>query len=474
MSESLIKYFKSHPTRFYLLLVNLTAAIFLIIFQNTGLLPFHDAGDFLFFVLLGILLAIYRPGWCFVFFIGLLALENINLAPKTFPLAIRPYQLLGFLTFIGFLVRYLSKRSPFSWPRLGWIDAVVLLFALSGFISAFFSPQKGISIKQAAVALSFVFLYTVARMYIQSLDDLKRVLPFFLSGSFLVALYAIWQNVRFAKGLNSFEVMAGRPNATFTESDWLGIYLVFSLSIILAIIFYQKNKKTKISNFQFLNYICLTFLFVTLILTVSRSAWFGALMVVLGFLIATLFDGSRGFSNLEWKKMGRALGAIAAASISASVIIYVFNLTTFQLFSRAQSAGGLQKITIACAPGHGEIPAKINSLDDLTPLGCRHINLEDINKEKNLGNDVLETYRPDPNIGIRAKIYAISFAQIKEHPVFGIGWGTISSILGTDENGAGLNASNIFLETWLGSGILGVLSLLILLGYIFSVRFHFI
>ena len=52
------------------------------------------------------------------------------------------------------------------------------------------------------------------------------------------------------------------------------------------------------------------------------------------------------------------------------------------------------------------------------------------------------------------------------HPVLGIGWGSINKILGTDERGAGLNASNIFLEVWLGAGLLGFLAFVILLGYI--------
>ena len=64
-------------------------------------------------------------------------------------------------------------------------------------------------------------------------------------------------------------------------------------------------------------------------------------------------------------------------------------------------------------------------------------------------------------------IYQKSWEEIKSHPVFGIGWGNISSILGTDERGTGLNSSNIFLEVWLGSGILGLLAFLVLWVYIF-------
>jgi O-antigen ligase len=49
----------------------------------------------------------------------------------------------------------------------------------------------------------------------------------------------------------------------------------------------------------------------------------------------------------------------------------------------------------------------------------------------------------------------------------GIGWENIPTVLGKDERGANLNSSNIFLETYLGSGLIGFLSLLIILGTIF-------
>jgi hypothetical protein len=462
--ESLLKYFKAHPTRIYLLLVNVAMVIFLIVFQNVGLLPLRHLGDFTFFIILGILLAIYRPGWCFVFFIGSLALENINLAPMGFPLMIRPYQLLGLLTLVGFFFQYFSGRLPFALPKPHWVDGFVLLFASSGFLSVVFSAQRGVSFKQSLVALSFGLLYALVRIYIQSFEDLKRIIPFFLSGGLVISLYSIWQNIRFAEGLNSFEVMPGRPNGTFTEPDWYGIFLVLILAILLGNIYQCSKKDNREMRIVYCLLVILTT--VSLILTVSRSSWLGAIIVIIVFLKASLLDGSLSYSKLSWKKFFTALEFLAIAGISSVAIVYVFHLTTFQLSNRAQSAGGLQQITVACNPGHPALPDKINSLDDLALLGCRHINLEDIGKEKSLGNDVLVTYRPDPNVGIRARIYSVSLAQIKKHPLFGIGWGNISSILGSDERGAGLNASNIFLETWLGAGIIGLLSLLFIFGYI--------
>ncbi|HBI33654.1 MAG TPA: hypothetical protein DEA43_03485 [Candidatus Moranbacteria bacterium] len=513
--EKFFKELQFNPTKLYLILANVVLVSFAIWFSNVGLLPFKNFGDFAVFAVLALILGLYRPGWTFLFFVGALALENINLAPKEIGLSLRPYQFFGFITAVALLVQALSKRLAFSLPKFAWYDAMPIVFAVAGFLSVLGATNKGMSFKQSIIALTFVALYFLTRIYVQSFDDAKRVVLFFLSTGLVVMIYSIWQNIRFLTGANSFEVMLGRPNGTFTEADWLGIYLVFLLSIILTIIFYQ-SKKTTISNFparnashieaggqfpiskqfsiiKFLNfqnallvtsYGFLIVVFITLILTVSRSAWVGAVFVVVVFLkffllgnYAELGEGERsGWKRLlnilkmqkwQWKKAGtQALFVLLALAVALAIAM---PLTRFQLASRAASTAGFQKITVAChSSADNIVPQKILNVDELGGYGCRHINLEDIEKEKALGNMVIEVDRPDPNVNIRAGIYQKSWQQIKLHPVFGIGWGSISQILGTDNRGAGLNASNIFLEVWLGSGLLGMLSFVMLLGYILA------
>jgi len=101
------------------------------------------------------------------------------------------------------------------------------------------------------------------------------------------------------------------------------------------------------------------------------------------------------------------------------------------------------------------------------------LNLEDIEKEKATGNIITTVYRDDPNINIRAEIYHKSWEEIKKYSILGIGWGNISQVLGTDERGMGLNSSNIFLEVWLGSGILGLIASLFMWGSVFYKSFEF-
>ncbi len=486
--------FSRNAIKVYLILANVLLVIFAIWFSNVGLLPFKNTGDFVFFVALALVFTLYRPGWAFVFFVGLLGLENVNLAPIGLGLAVRPYQLLGGLILFSIALRAWLRRPAVIFPKLKWFDGLPLLFSLGGFVSGLSAVSKSTSLKQAVVAVSFVALYFLVRVYIQSLADLKRIAPFFLSSGLVISVYAIWQNFRFSVGGNAFEVMLGRPNATFTEPDWLGVYLVFLTSIVLAIIFYCnkncKNKKFVIFNFQFsifnfLNYLFLIIIFTALLLTVSRSAWLGAILIILGFLKISLlygektkqfFSAENGFwKNIwlvitrpwDWKQFWLALRNIFFVAGISLGIIFVFKLTNFQLANRAQSTSGWQKITIACQGGLDvAVPQTIGSVEELANYSCRHINLEEIEKEKNLGNKILEVYRPDPNVGIRARIYAVALEQIKQHPLLGIGWGSISSILGTDERGSGLNASNIFLEVWLGAGLLGFLAFVILWGYL--------
>ena len=468
--------------KYGLIAVNFLLVFFLIVLGNTGVLPMQ-MGDFIFFSLIYLIFALYRPGWSFLFFIGTVALENVNLAPESLGLFVRPYQMIGALTIFSLLLRYFTKRLNFELVKLKWFDYVVGIFALAGIISSVFAINKGMAFKQSIILISFVALYWLVRNYIQTLGDLKRVAPFFLSSSLIIVFYGIWQNVRFLHEGNSFEVMAGRPNATFTEADWLGIFLVVLIAVVYTIIFnFQFSIFNEFSNLNFQNtrykilntkyiilatlYLLLTSVFVLLILTVSRSAWLGVGFITLIFLKASLTNFSFRFRDWNGKEFLKQLSFVFISALLSLGIVYIFHLTNFQLFNRAQSTGtGLQKITIACA-GETAMPESIGNVEELENYNCRHISLEDIEKEKEDGYIIKEIYRTDPNVNIRAMIYRKSWEEIKLHPVFGIGWGNISSILGNDERGTGLNSSNIFLEVWLGSGIIGLLAFLTLWVYI--------
>jgi hypothetical protein len=490
MREYLKQIFNNfNKSRNWLVISNILLVFFLILLSNLGVLPVRNVGDFVFFVVLVLIFALYRPGWAFLFFVGTIALENVNLAPEIVGIAVRPYQLLGAASLIAVIVRYLTKRLPFAFPKWNWIDALILVFVASGFVSALASSlSKGVALKQSIVIASFSALYFLTRIFIQDLKDVKKIIPYFLSSSVVVIGYGIWQNWRFVRGLSHFEVMPGRPNATFSEADWLGIFLVLLISFVYSILYYFQNKagddEEKISNFQFLIskqfpilklnnskfkiknfflYLILTSLFLILILTVARSAWLGAGVVSILYLVFCIWYY---FKNKNSKVL-RAPVKAGATLIVAIILIKIFSLTNFELGNRIQSTGsGLQEITISCEVIDQQLPETIGSVLELQQYGCRHINLEEIESEEAKGNSIARIKRDDPNVNIRAEIYQKSWKQIKDHPILGIGWGNISQILGTDNLGNGLNASNIFLEIWLGAGLLGIVSFIVILGLI--------
>lgn len=460
--------------RSYLITANVLVVLFLILFSNYSVLPLKSTGDFIFFSVLFLIFALYRPGWSFLFFVGTIVLENINIAPESLGIAIRPFQFFGALTILAVMIRWAIGKLNFKLARLSWPDYAVAIFVISSFVSSILSVDKAESLKQSIVLLSFALLYFLVRTYVQSLEDLKKIIPFFLSSSVVVVLYGIWQNFQFMRGGNSFEAMPGRPNSTFAEADWLGIFLVFLSAVVYALLYciqksdsYAESESRGINIKLFLIWIFLLFIYTLLIITVSRSAWLGALAITALFLIIILTNFSVKISNWQWKEFAKNLALIVIIFAVSILSVKSFNLTSFELLNRVQSAGtGLQEITVSCDGDMYSPPGTIKDTEELSQYECRHINLEEIESERDKGKLVTTVYREDPNVNIRSEIYSKSWNEIKKHPVLGIGWGSISRIFGADQLGNNLNSSNIFLEVWLGSGIIGLVALVIILAYI--------
>lgn len=477
-----------------LLVANTLLVFFLVVLNNFGVIPLRTS-DFIFFTLLALALALYRPGWAFLFFTGTIVLENINLVSVEWGITIRPFQLLGAVTVLALIIRMILKRINFKLAKLKWPDYLLILLIISGFLSILNAPDKVYSLKLALILATFFILYLLTRNYVQNADDLKKITPFFLSSAVIVVLYGIWQNWRFMRDLPNFEAMPGRPNATFTEADWLGMFLVLVISVIYALIYYKsviardpvplsgrdRGNLVLISELlpasptggrfarnDITFYLFLTLLYILLILTVSRSAWLGAIAALIIFLLIVFTDLKLSSRNWQWRKTFHTKIFIFSALAVGVIVVCVFNLTNFQLFNRVQSVGtGMQKITVSCEEDK-ELPEFIDAVGELKEFSCRHVNLEEIQSEIEKGNFVKEIYRKDPNVFARRDIYQKSWEQIKAHPILGIGWGSISSVLGTDERGVRLNSSNIFLEVWLGAGLIGLLSFAAFWLYIIS------
>ncbi len=439
----------------------------LIMLSNARVLPL-DPINLAFFTFVTLLFALYRPGWAFLFFVGMIPLEIINIAPLMWGFDLRPYQWLAIIIFAAVMLRAAARTLPFDLVKPRWFDWILLLVPVGAFIAAAYAPDTNATLKQAIITLSFGLVYAVGRIFWQSYDDIRQAVPFFLGSSLVVLSYALWQNLRFLADGTGFEVMAGRPNATFSEADWLGLFIIVVISVLYSLIFqmfFPKKQEGisypvyRISEWvrkpdAWLVFVALVFTFVILIITVARSAWLGATATTVVFMAVVWFQNGL-------REAARSSVFVGGSAIFALALVFIFQLTPFDIANRAQStASGLQEITIACEQDSivPVLPSKISDMGELEPFHCRHIMLEEIGSEQAGGRFISTIYRDDPNISIRQKIYAKTWNEIQNHSVTGIGWGSIASILGTDERGAGLNASNVFLEVWLGSGLIGLIA----------------
>ena len=448
-----------------LLVANACFIVLVIVLYGFGKFPFHT-GDFLFLSFLFFLFSLYRPAWAFLSFVAVLPIEIVNVAPSVLPMNLRPYQLFGALLTIALSVLFARRSFSLKSIRLDRIDIFPFLIVIGGFLGAAAAPLPHAALKQAVIVLSFGLLYLLGRIFIRSEDDMCMALRYLLVSSVLVAAYAIFQNLRFLGGGVSFETMPGRPNGTFPEPDWLGMYLVPFGAMLFSIgqMFAHKREDGSRSIpmvWHPILFIVFTLYFSVLLMTVARSAWLGVAAVFLVSMATFVCRERRVRAPLMH------LTATTGAFLLALALVVIVPLTRFDLLGRAGSVGnGLQQITVACDSQDTMLPATLHSMIELSDNGCRQIDLEAIAAEKATGKSIMTISRPDPSTDIRREIYAKSFGEIRNHPLLGIGWGSMSAILGMDENGHALNASNMFLDVWLGSGLLGLIGLLGFLGTI--------
>lgn len=447
-------YARRHPINLVLQAANILFGVVALSLALSGVLPMNLV-NFIFFSFLLLLVALYRPVWVFLLLVGMLPYEIVNMAPAEVGFMLRPYQWLMIILLGAVVIRAFVGRRAVPSIRFIWIDILPVIFVIGALVAAIGAHPSGLALRLTLILASFVGLYFTVRLFIRTAKEAIHVVPFLLASFSVVALWSLMQNILFALGGAHFEVMAGRPNGSFSEPDWLGMYLLFFIALALAWLYRHLVLRQR----PLLMIAPSVLLFVSsliLFLSMTRSAWLGMAAMGAFFALAVVTVSMK---LGELGRGARLLGQSAGIVALALLLIPLFHLSRFDIFDRAASTGGAQKITISCDRElEIALPARIKNTEELEMWHCRHIMLEDIGSEQAAGRSITTIYRDDPNVSIRKSIYERIFVSGSERPIQGIGWGTIGTRLGSDERGAALNASNMFLEFWLGSGLIGLVA----------------
>ncbi|PID55442.1 hypothetical protein CSB45_16015, partial [candidate division KSB3 bacterium] len=409
--------------------------------------------------------AFFRPTLAAVFFVASVMCEALFVTPASFGFNVRLYQVVAVALCVSgvfsLVIKKYIRRPVFRWHIF---DSGVLLFLVGGIVSGALHYHVSGVVTQTIVFCSFGVVYFATRFIVQNRTDVIALFPLLIAGGTVVGAYAIVQNVLFALGAQHNEMMPGRPQATFTEPDWLGMYLVFVFAVCIAYLYDVTHNKNVWRFSKPLLFVSTTMITTAIIITVARSAWVGVVAVSVGYAVVLL-----------WKKQSRILlkhtlwfcATIAVSSAS----VFLFSLTTFELDNRIYSTStGKQEITVACdtLSSRDALIARetIHNVAELAPYGCRHINLEDITTEKADGALVFTIDRDDPNVVSRVALYTTAYHAFAQKPFLGYGWGQSTHLFGTDQNGVPFNTSNLFLETAIAMGVFGVIVLCGLMGFL--------
>lgn len=449
------------------ILVNMIALTSIIFLYHCGFLMNISLSVFLALTLAIFGFSLYKPSIAFALFVGVIPLEIVTIAPNVLDIIIRPYHVMGLALVVGggvALLRHTTLSSfSFVWNIF---DTLIVLLMSVAFVSAFFQYNAEEAVYYTIIFFSFGVWYFLTRFFVRSAQELIALMPILISSGVVISVYAIVQNVLYqTQGLH-MEIMPGRPNATFTEPDWLGIYLVFVFATCITYMYYGVYYKHTWRFFNGALYFSLFTIVTALVITVARSAWIGACAVFLVYCIILLIQK-------KYKILWRHFVVCVVISVVSVIMIVLLHLTTFELDNRfASTHSGVQEITVACITETSRdalrARAQITDVEELTAYNCRHINLEDIDAEERAGHFVFVIDRDDPNVSVRALVYQKTMTAIQQQPFRGYGWNGSSKILGTDASGTPLNASNIFLETAVAIGLIGM-SVLVMIFLLFGV-----
>ncbi|MDR0957935.1 MAG: O-antigen ligase family protein [Clostridiales bacterium] len=191
---------------------------------------------------------------------------------------------LSILTIVSYGIHFLHDSADFT-PDL--MDLFSLLFAVLLAFSCFISFRPSGSFPMAAVYILFIIFAIVSKNLLNTKKKFFAVLSLLISSSLFVSLYGIYQ--RFTGNLENREMwldadmftnVGARVYSTLENPNVLGEYLIISISISAAALYFLKKPVSKIAAL-----IVAVIGGVCMILTLSRGAWLGLMIAALVFAV---------------------------------------------------------------------------------------------------------------------------------------------------------------------------------------------
>lgn len=366
-------------------------------------------------------------------------------------LSLRPYQIIEFILLI-FLAFYYFKRKikpkellvPFRSP----ISKLLAVYFVVSLISLINSPDLKNGIQETLVLLSFLAIYWLVLFFIRTSKDVKNIFIVIIASGVMTAIIGLVQTLAYKFGLELIEVMPGRPNSILPEPDWFGLFMVFVFAVLLSLQYTIKSEDEvlwiNLLKNKYVYYIIQCLFFVSIILALARASWLAGIALI-GLYVFLIFIDKNNHFSLAFIQ-GTKILTVFLISLG---IIYVFGLTPFSLKNRFLSIATGEEI-------HAVIIDKETG-KEIT------IKKEKVKEYKNKGIEVIAKKVNDINFLKRKESFSNNSDIILKHPLLGIGFGGISSVFGQ-----GVNASNIFMEIWIATGVIG----LIIFGLIFYLIFR--
>ena len=215
-------------------------------------------------------------GFVFIFSTGWIFLINNN------------GLMLGDLSIFGLFILAIFSKKKFCWSvfPIGWPFLGICLW---GIISSFFAAQQDLALIELTRYFRAYLLMLCLYHHIQSIDDLKVVLNFFLLGLLFESLLAIYQWKFGALGLwflGERRFVGWRSTGTFFVPAFLANYFALALPVAYKVFLFYKAPKNSTTIFYGIVFVVGL---VGLLTTYARSEWVGFLTALTALSLFSMF-----------------------------------------------------------------------------------------------------------------------------------------------------------------------------------------